>query len=260
MIQPISIEAHGRKLDFKIDLDPSFAADAAIAFYLRQGWPCEPEVVQFMLRAVRPGDFVVDAGANVGFFTLLLAALVGETGAVLAVEPGPNNVDKLRKNIELNGFESFVEIGIFPLGAMAEDITFYVRQDSGLNSRWPGEGAKPVSESMVTFDSVLGTRVPRLIKLDIEGSEFEALRGLSSRPPFVICELNPKALSRAGATPSMVQLLMLQRGYDLYRLPDDGGLPARVPETAELKIARQNTNVLFALPHAFAELWTQVQL
>ena len=67
MLKPIVITCGERTADFSMDLDPGFVADNAISWYLQQGYPCEPEVVHFMAHVVQPGDFVVDAGANVGF-------------------------------------------------------------------------------------------------------------------------------------------------------------------------------------------------
>ena len=55
-----------------------------------------------MSRVVKPGDYCVDVGAHIGYFTLLLSRLVGETGYVLAFEPGTNNLPKLKRNLELN--------------------------------------------------------------------------------------------------------------------------------------------------------------
>lgn len=261
MIQPICIVAHDTQIGFRIDLDPSCVADAAIAWYLRQGLPCEPEVTQFMMRAVRLGDLVVDAGANVGFFTLVLAALVGPSGKVLAIEPGLNNIDKLKKNIAISHFQDRVEHVAFPLADRRKGIAFYEYQDSGLNACWSAEtGGQPFPTTAYSFADVLGDRVPRLIKMDIEGSELNALQGLTCRPDFIICEFNPRALKHMEATPQMVQLFMLQRGYEMYALRDDGKLPARVPPAAELRIERENTNVLFALPSAFDQLWNRVEL
>src|SRR5437016_2709331 len=53
-------------------------------------------------RAIRPGDLVVDAGANVGFYTLLAARIAGPTGRVVAFEPVARNLDYLRRHVELN--------------------------------------------------------------------------------------------------------------------------------------------------------------
>ena len=59
-----------------------------------------------ILEATRPGDIVLDAGANIGAFTLLAAARVGSAGLVVAVEPEPGNFEALRRNVEANGLRN----------------------------------------------------------------------------------------------------------------------------------------------------------
>jgi predicted methyltransferase len=56
----------------------------------------------FVAALLRPGDWVADVGAHVGYYTLLAAAIVGETGHVFAFEPAPDNLEYLSKNIGLN--------------------------------------------------------------------------------------------------------------------------------------------------------------
>src|SRR5690348_5158838 len=98
MIRPVSINFNKRTVEFKMNLDPRFAADAGINWYFQQGALPEPELLYLLFHAVREGDFVVDAGANIGFFSLLLARVVGEKGSVLAIEPAAVNVAKLKTN------------------------------------------------------------------------------------------------------------------------------------------------------------------
>jgi len=59
-----------------------------------------------LLESISEGDVVIDAGANIGCFTLLAARKVGARGLVIAIEPGPNNYKRLKSNIEINGFKN----------------------------------------------------------------------------------------------------------------------------------------------------------
>src|SRR4051812_40379471 len=67
---------------------------------LRNGICYESELAWVMLRMLKPGDIAIDVGANIGFFTMLMAKLVGPTGHVIALEPGELAREYLMKNIE----------------------------------------------------------------------------------------------------------------------------------------------------------------
>ena len=86
-------------IEFAMDLDPAFPADKWILDAVQAGVSYEPDIGWLLMRALRPGDFAIDVGANVGFFTLMMAKLVGPEGKVLAVEPGPDNMKKLGSNL-----------------------------------------------------------------------------------------------------------------------------------------------------------------
>src|SRR5690606_29173531 len=70
----------------------------------------EPELTNFVIKHVRPGQTVVDAGANVGYVSLLLARKVGKTGHVIAYEPNPNLVPWIRENMALNYVSEIVDV------------------------------------------------------------------------------------------------------------------------------------------------------
>lgn len=68
----------------------------------------EPLETQWMFDHVGPNDVVVDVGANIGYYTLLLAKQVGHAGRVFAFEPDPVNFDLLQRNVERNGYRNIV--------------------------------------------------------------------------------------------------------------------------------------------------------
>jgi FkbM family methyltransferase len=263
MIKPIAINCGGRGVEFMMDLDPSVVADAAISWYLQKGVPCEPEVVHLMSRVVQPGDVAVDCGANVGFFTLLLAQYVGPTGVVLAVEPGTNNLPKLKANIALNKKATNVQLYETVLASRSGPIQFHLAHDSGANARWANEVTTlSTMELPATTLDALCTGVPKLVKMDIEGSELDALEGaealLVRHPPYIVLELNEPALTAMGATPDDIRHFMRQRGYEMFVLSEYGLLPAMVPWTSHINVSRNNTNVLFSTLADVAKAWPEV--
>src|SRR5579864_4256644 len=98
----IDMTVRERNIKFDLTYDPGFIADVCTRQFLLHNGAGEPEVVHVMRRAIRPGDFVIDGGANIGFMTLIMSRLVGEQGHVEAFEPATVNFKKLRKNLELN--------------------------------------------------------------------------------------------------------------------------------------------------------------
>ena len=264
MLKPIVINCGEQVIEFSMELDPHFVQDNAISYYLKNGVPPEPELVYFMMRAVEEGDSVIDAGANVGFFSLLLARLVGQGGRVLSIEPGANNVQKLVHNIKLNNIAN-ITLGTVALADSNREIDFYLCNDSGINSAWVNEAASRQKTTVngVRLDDIwVGKIAPKLIKMDIEGSELQALRGarnlLALHPNFIIMEFNEGALQAMGASVADIRHFLHDFGYELFILSELGFFPAHVPLDFPVKVERNNTNVLFTtfkdLQLAFAEV------
>lgn len=169
---------------------------------------------------LRPGDACVDAGANMGHYSFLMASEVGPTGHVLSFEANPAFVKILRRSIELNGFEARIEV--FPLALWSEsnqEKSFYISVDpansgtsslidNGVHQR---QDSKIIVNTITLDDAAKASRVDRfrLVKIDVERAEefvLQGARGLLSeqRIDFLIVELI------AG---SEAQRLLLEHGY-----------------------------------------------
>jgi FkbM family methyltransferase len=174
----------------------------------------EPELVDFLVTNIGPGDVVIDLGANVGYFTLVAAALTGPTGRVIAVEPLPENLAALRRNVTLNEL-THVEVIDAAVSAREGTAALTVggtNQSSSIVLE--DRGSSAISVDTVTIDGLVeryGVR-PALIKMDIEGAEEDAVEGgrstLAEMRPTILCELHvdrptfdspvPRALAAAG--------------------------------------------------------------
>jgi FkbM family methyltransferase len=192
----------------------------------RYGFP-EPEV-QLLRRLLRPGDVFVDGGAHVGVFTLLAAALVGETGRVVACEPVPENVRLLRANIALNRYH-WVDTHMVALGAEAGRAElFSFGSGSALGSFAPAvpDGSRRLTVAVRTLDELAAPFAPnvRLVKLDVEGAELLAVRGasalLESKADFLL-ELEPEHLARQHARVEDIERLFSEAGYRGFEIRDD---------------------------------------
>jgi FkbM family methyltransferase len=261
----------GRQISFKMLLDPDFVSDQYLIDCCNKQVCYEPEVAWVMMRALRPGDKMVDAGACVGFFSLLASQLVGPTGEVVAVEPGIDNLSKLKKNLELNvSPASMVTVVEQPLFARAEEVTFYKNFDSsGGHALWPPEHwhenintqcTSPVRDKMpATTLNRISPSPLRLIKLDVEGSEERVLQGGNNvlavqHPPFVVAEVNQFGLAQMMCSPDSLRAYMRVQGYDTFMIYPDGAYPELVPPRKTV-VVDHVWNVLFSSPSDVASIW-----
>ncbi len=102
--EPFELKIEGM-IGLKMYLDPTDAVMTPTILVLGR-W--EPAETDWFLRMVKPGDTVVDAGANTGYYTLIGSRLVGDKGKVYAFEPEPANFELLQKNVRLNGLTNVV--------------------------------------------------------------------------------------------------------------------------------------------------------
>lgn len=141
----------------------------------------ETPVLECIRRQLRPGDVFVDAGANIGTYTVSGAKLVGPSGTVLAIEMLAGTADVLRGHIELNGLRN-VHVVEGALAARANEriLASMPAGSFGQASITNATGGETFEVLSTTFDAILRDMpVVRLIKIDIEGAELEALKGAS---------------------------------------------------------------------------------
>ena len=136
---------------------------------------------------VKDGDNVIDLGANIGYFTLILAKLVGPTGKVFAFEPDPRNLALLKKNVEYNNYKNVI---IVPkaVSNVNDKCTLYTGQKTfGQNKIYKPKNTKtqkfiPIDSETVRLDDFFKTNglldKISFIKMDVEGAEFLALSGM----------------------------------------------------------------------------------
>lgn len=191
-----------------------------------------PALAPILEAALRPGDTFADVGANVGIYTLLGAHHVGKGGQVHSFEAIEDVATLLRRNVALNAFEQ-VEIVPSAVGREPGNVTLYrvVGGASGLTSGYPWreEETEPVEVPLTTLDAHYdGRPSPRLIKIDVEGMEFDVLRGadaLLSRDdaPLVVFEISPARIEKLDYGPEDVLGYLASHGFTVYDL-EPGGL------------------------------------
>jgi FkbM family methyltransferase len=171
-----------------------------------------------ILPLIKPGDWVVDAGAAMGDHTAAYLQAVGETGRVYAFEPQPEFFKCLTHNcpkaICING----------PLFSMHKDFYLHSPQENIGAGYLDDESTSDNPDVIITgpFPTVIldEMELERLdyVKLDIEGSEYFAMLGMNDtvrrcKPKFVI-EMNPGPTERMGLSSLNIYELLEQWGYD----------------------------------------------
>lgn len=141
----------------------------------------EAWITRLMLGFVKPGFVCVDVGANVGYFTLVMAELVGEGGRVIAYEPEPETFDLLVRNVRSNGFSGRVRCREVGCGAVRGQGTLHVsrRISGGSTVGVPLPEAyevRPYPIDIVRLDEDVPGRVD-FVKCDAEGFDAEVFMG-----------------------------------------------------------------------------------
>ncbi|WP_434744390.1 FkbM family methyltransferase [Streptomyces sp. A-14] len=199
--------------------------------YLFGVW--EPYMTGWLQRRLRPGDTFVDVGANVGYYSLLAARLVGADGRVVAIEASPVFHHRLLRNITLNGYGNVHAIN----GAVSdtEEILKFVLASSanmGANSIVPYEGpaestfeiAARTLPDLLTEEEIACARV---IKIDVEGAEGSVVRGMTPmlsllRPDAEITvEVTPERMAQLGDSADELMETMRDHGFHPYQLVND---------------------------------------
>ena len=161
----------------------------------------EPLVADLIQRHLTEGDIAFDIGANVGYFTLLMARGVGPGGHVVAFEPDPLVVEYLRGNVAGNEARlgTSIDIANAAVGGVSESRPF--TPGSRISRGRLGSEPGPLMVDVVTLGAAIeryGT--PQLIKIDVEGAESELLDGatdcLTKLKSTIIIEAHSEQLER----------------------------------------------------------------
>lgn len=171
-----------------------------------------------MMEAVRPGDIVWDVGANIGIFTEKFLKAVGEKGAVVAFEPSPKSHGIMAESFSSSTSKNLVLLQK-ALGASNGIIDFWSTDNSVTDGLLYKYGAEKVVVELTTADSIVVENIklmPNIIKIDVEGFEFDVLQGMRSvilksetlRAIFVEVHFNQSRLRGAFDNPLKIRELM----------------------------------------------------
>lgn len=245
----LAIEGAG---EIPMFLDPTAAV---FTTYVKRTGVWEKRETKVFVDSVHEGDVVVDVGANVGYYTLIAARLVGSTGRVYAFEPDPRNFRYLERNVRLNGLDNVIleqkavsdrsgSIQLFTTDGVHEDSRIF--QPSGRPS-------VAVDVEAVSLDDYFRDREPRIdfLKIDVQGAEGAIIEGMTetaARNPdmAMVLELSPPMVREFGLDPDAVVDRLVDQGFRFFTF--ENGItpfdPERLKEvgwhSANLYLARRN--------------------
>ncbi len=218
----------------------------------------EYETVGAYRRLLKPGDTVLDIGANIGAHTMYLARCVSPAGKVIAFEPTAYAYNKLRQNIALNPMLA----GLI----QAEQVMLVNSDDTQvkpqLYSSWRIHDADPdthpkhgghLMDTTGARNVALDGYITRhnigpvtLIKMDVDGHECQVLRGarrlLDRDKPILLMEIMPYGLNETGASLDELLGILSAHGYSLYDLdgktvlPNDGNILEHIPPAGGINV------------------------
>lgn len=240
---------------FKLFFDLSQKNYQTIHGLLKQGYLYESDVSGFMTRIVNEGDVLVDVGANIGFYSMLLSSLTGNSGRVVAFEPGEKNVAALLENIEINQFKN-IDVRKKLVGHLAGKSAYYHfdSEDSGCSYAVedpPKSKDGFEKQNLCTLDDELTSFAEvKLVKIDVEGFEVNVLKGAfnmlsSNRVRYWIVEYAPQTYALNSYTLETLRNYMSQFDLEMFILDYQRGFPKFYPRNLFIG-GKWIINLLFA--------------
>jgi FkbM family methyltransferase len=197
--------------------------------YLYMSGHWEPSLTAWLTKTLRPGDGFIDIGANLGYFSLLAAQLVGAGGRVLAIEASPAMYASLLGNLTLNKAGNVRAVN-GAVGDKCGELVFYqprpgnpsaatIVAQTGAPETFR-VAARPLPE--LATESEL--RAARVIKIDVEGAEHLVVKGLAASLASLradvelVVEVNPDALARQSVSVPEMLAPLTAAGFHAYEL------------------------------------------
>lgn len=184
-----------------------------------------PEI-DYISQYLKSGNVFVDIGANIGLFSLNASKIVGDKGKVISFEAFSSNYRQFKNNIEINNFKNIISENKAISNQNSTVEILYNEGDHNIgmaSSFLKNFTSKEIVESITLDDYASNNSIEKidLIKIDIEGGEYNAILGmtkiLSDSKPQVLIEINHQTLQDSGRTEKEIIDLFNQFNYRIIK-------------------------------------------
>jgi FkbM family methyltransferase len=190
----------------------------------------ELPVQQALAACLEPNGVLYDIGANVGFFSVIAAKLVGPGGSVYAFEPVADNAARARLNVRLNGFRN-VQIIEKAVSSQSGTAELWIAAYSGgaalTTTPAPHDAKNKIRVQVVSIDDLIfreNWAAPTVVKIDVEGAEIDVLKGMSRTlrevRPVLIYEIDDETPAGFSHKYNSCEKFLQNAGYTVQRLEE----------------------------------------
>ena len=190
----------------------------------------EPVETKLFNDIIKKGEVLVDVGANIGYFTLLMAKLSGPSGMIFSFEPEDKNFEILEKNVKINNYQNVVleKKGVSDHNGINK--FFLSSKNTGMHSLQKiRDDAKEVKIDVIKLDDYFSTldlvKKISLIKIDVEGAEFQVLNGmqtiLKNENLKLLIEFIPEHLRKHGTNPVDILKILENNNFKIYQINEN---------------------------------------
>jgi len=183
---------------------------------------------------IKEGEIVVDIGANIGYYTLIFAKLVGTSGKVFAIEPEPHNFQLLQKNLKANSYQN-VTIEKKVISDKNGKMKFYISESNvGEHSIFPltRDHKSFIDVETETLDDYFHKKgidkKISFVKIDVEGAEVAVLRGMScilaNENLKILIEYSPNFYRRFGEKSEDLFKILIKNSFQIYSIQSGDNL------------------------------------
>jgi FkbM family methyltransferase len=196
----------------------------------------DKEEIGLLQKNIRKGDTVLDIGANIGFYTKLFSGLAGDSGKVYAFEPDPTNFKYLEKNTR--GLKNVV---LYNKAVSDHTGTITLYKSTMLNvdhkTYASGEFSEKHEIPCVAIDDLLPNKKIDFIKIDIQGYEYYAFKGmneiLSNSPGLtIVSEFFPYGIKQSGVTLQDFLVFFSEKGFNVTLIGGERTIPVNADTLA----------------------------
>jgi FkbM family methyltransferase len=220
----------------------------------------EPEVTNYLIKNIKPHETIIEVGANIGYYTVLMAKLVSPSGRIYSYEANGEAYDLANLSLNINGLSEIVKLknmGILDktgnaiLSHEQSNIHSFLMTNIGATHIVPTKdncGLKKNIRTVSLDEDLSGLKNVDWLKMDIEGSELLALRGakriISSSPNLkIVMEWSPRMLMNFGSVSDLIDLLH-GYGFKFYEIEENGILGEEIPKPRLLEFRDLNLALL----------------